>query len=77
MPTYSEGDKVRYKALGGLDSKTSATVGIIREVRTSPINLMGRHIAASKDDPRYEIENEHTHKTSAIKETSIIGPVEE
>lgn len=37
-------------------------------------NLGGR--SASDDEPRYKIENLHTHKSSNIKEGNIEGPAE-
>ncbi|KAI9928974.1 hypothetical protein AWENTII_001359 [Aspergillus wentii] len=77
MPAaYRQGESVRYKPVGGPESKTSESTGVIREVSTSPTQLTGRNVAASEDEPRYEIENLHTHKRSAIKESNIIGPAE-
>ncbi|BDD57073.1 hypothetical protein MPDQ_007417 [Monascus purpureus] len=77
MPEYRKGDCVRYKPVGGPESKTSESVGIIREVSTQPTMLTGRNVEASSDEPRYEIENRHTHKKSAIKEANILGPAED
>lgn len=37
-------------------------------------NLGGR--SSSDDEPRYKIENLHTHKSSNIKEGNIEGPAE-
>ncbi|KAL1980693.1 hypothetical protein VTN96DRAFT_3643 [Rasamsonia emersonii] len=72
MPQYKVGQEVRYKPVGGPESKTSESVGIVREVITEPGFLTGRHVQASPDTPRYEIENSTTHKRSAIKEDNII-----
>ncbi|GKZ18834.1 hypothetical protein AbraIFM66951_009538 [Aspergillus brasiliensis] len=76
MPGYARGDTVRYKPIGGPDSKTAEAIGIIRDVRTHSGTMTGRKIEASDDMPRYEIENSHTHKRAAIKESSILGPAE-
>lgn len=76
MPAYRKGDTVRYKPVGGPESHTSETVGVIREVRTEDSQLTGRNVVASPEEPRYEIENSHTHKRSAIKESNIMGPAD-
>ncbi|EAW09778.1 DUF2945 domain-containing protein [Aspergillus clavatus NRRL 1] len=76
MPEFRKGDSVRYKPVGGPESHTSETVGVIREVSTKPTQLTGRNVAASEEEPRYEIENSHTHRRSAIKESNILGPAE-
>ncbi|KAJ5601734.1 hypothetical protein N7510_011268 [Penicillium lagena] len=76
MPAYRKGESVRYKPVGGRESHTSETVGVIRDVSTHDTSLTGRNVAASADEPRYEIENERTHKRSAIKEANILGPAE-
>ncbi|KAL1977157.1 hypothetical protein VTN31DRAFT_16 [Thermomyces dupontii] len=72
MPAYRVNQQVRYKPVGGAESKTSESVGIIRDVITQPGNLTGRNVHASPSTPRYEVENAHTHKRSAIKEENII-----
>ncbi|KAJ9197657.1 hypothetical protein DTO166G4_4042 [Paecilomyces variotii] len=74
MPQYRVGQEVRYKPVGGPASHTSESVGVIREVITEPGNLTNRNVEASRQNPRYEIENMHTHKRSAIKEENIIEP---
>ncbi|KAJ5577575.1 uncharacterized protein N7459_006539 [Penicillium hispanicum] len=76
MPAFRKGDRVNYKPVGGPQSHTSASVGVIREVTTQPANLTGRNVEASQAEPRYEIENEKTQKSSAVKEANIIGPAE-
>ncbi|BCR85747.1 DUF2945 domain-containing protein [Aspergillus chevalieri] len=77
MPAeYDEGDVVRYKPVGGPDSKTSEAVGTIRSVATEDQNMTHRNVHASKQNPRYEIENNRTHKRSAISEANILGPGE-
>ncbi|KAJ9639001.1 hypothetical protein H2201_005911 [Coniosporium apollinis] len=76
MPQYSEGDTVRYKPVGGPDSNTSESTGTIKKVLTEPDTVGDRHVNASDDDPRYEIENANTGKTSAIYERNILGKAE-
>jgi hypothetical protein len=39
----------------GPQSHTSETVGVIKEVLTSPGNLTGRQVQATEQDPRYEV----------------------
>ncbi|KAJ5774033.1 hypothetical protein N7457_008929 [Penicillium paradoxum] len=68
MPHYKEGDKVNYKPVGGPTSKTNTSVGVVRDT------LPGR--SAADNEPRYKIENMHTHKSSNIKESNIEGPAE-
>ncbi|KAH1545682.1 hypothetical protein LV164_008342 [Aspergillus fumigatus] len=55
MPDYRKGEKVRYKPVGGPESKTSEAVGIIREVATEPTQMTGRNVAASDEEPRYTV----------------------
>ncbi|GAQ04271.1 hypothetical protein ALT_1592 [Aspergillus lentulus] len=55
MPDYRKGEKVRYKPVGGPESKTSEAVGIIREVATQPTQMTGRNVAASDEEPRYTV----------------------
>ncbi|RHZ48012.1 hypothetical protein CDV55_101429 [Aspergillus turcosus] len=74
--TYREGEKVHYKPVGGPESKTSESVGVITEVSTQPTEMTGRHVAASEEEPRYTIKNERTGKSAAIKEANILGPAE-
>ncbi|KAJ5960470.1 uncharacterized protein N7479_007620 [Penicillium vulpinum] len=68
MPRFKEGDKVSYKPVGGAQSKTNKSVGVIRET------LGGR--SSSDNETRYMIENMHTHKSSSVKEGNIEGPAE-
>ena len=52
MNTYSH--LIGY-LITGPQSHTSETVGVIKEVLTSPGNLTGRQVQASEQDPRYEV----------------------
>ncbi|KAF2188533.1 hypothetical protein K469DRAFT_565730 [Zopfia rhizophila CBS 207.26] len=74
MPQYQEGNSVRYKPVGGPDSTTSESVGTIKSILTEPGNQAGRNVNASEEDPRYEIENTNTGKTTTVYEKNILGP---
>ncbi|KAF7716860.1 Uncharacterized protein PECH_006957 [Penicillium ucsense] len=76
MPAFQAGQRVSYKPVGGRESHTSESVGVIRDVSTHDTTMTGRRVEASPGEPRYEIENEHTHKRSAVKESNILGPAE-
>ncbi|KAH7248413.1 hypothetical protein B0J15DRAFT_551322 [Fusarium solani] len=52
----------RYKPVGGPDSQTSETVGVITDVLTEPGIQADRNVQASPDSPRYEIQNSNTGK---------------
>ncbi|KAI6915174.1 hypothetical protein KC318_g159 [Hortaea werneckii] len=73
MPAYKEGQQVRYKPVGGPDSNTSESTGTIKSVLTEPGTQADRQVNASADDPRYEIENSNTGKTTAVYEANILG----
>jgi hypothetical protein len=47
----------------GPQSHTSETVGVIKDVLTSPGNLTGRQVQASAEDPRYEVAPQSPPKT--------------
>ncbi|EPS30226.1 hypothetical protein POX_b02764 [Penicillium oxalicum] len=76
MPAFQTGQRVTYKPVGGRESHTSESVGVIRDVSTHNTTMTGRMVEASQEEPRYEIENEHTRKRSAVKESNILGPAE-
>ncbi|KAK3944447.1 hypothetical protein QBC46DRAFT_374342 [Diplogelasinospora grovesii] len=73
MPEYKPGQTVRYKPVGGPDSNTSESTGVIKGVLTEPGQQAGRNVQASEESPRYEIENSNTGKTSTIYEANILG----
>ncbi|KAJ6577821.1 hypothetical protein B0H19DRAFT_1121465 [Mycena capillaripes] len=73
MPQYKKGQAVRYKPIGGPDSNTPESVGMIHGVLTEPGRQADRNVNASEDDPRYEIENLNTGKTTTIYEKNILG----
>ncbi|KAL2018995.1 hypothetical protein VTK56DRAFT_10220 [Thermocarpiscus australiensis] len=73
MAMYKKGQTVRYKPVGGPESKTSESVGKIMDVLTEPGQQAGRQVQASEENPRYEIENVNTGKTTTIYEANILG----
>ncbi|KAK3988991.1 hypothetical protein QBC44DRAFT_242605 [Cladorrhinum sp. PSN332] len=73
--SFSPGQTVRYKPVGGPDSNTSESRGTIKNVLTEPGQQAGRNVNASIDNPGYEIENMNTGKTSTIYERNILGLV--
>ncbi|KAL2262158.1 hypothetical protein VTK26DRAFT_2320 [Humicola hyalothermophila] len=73
MTNYKTGQTVRYKPVGGPDSNTSESVGKIKGVLTEPGLQAGRNVQASTDNPRYEIENLNTGKTTTVYEANILG----
>ncbi|KAF8247793.1 hypothetical protein K440DRAFT_550172 [Wilcoxina mikolae CBS 423.85] len=72
MPQFEKGDRVEYHPIGGRHG-TSTSTGTIERVLTEPdtAGSQHQHINASKEEPRYEVCNEHTGKTSAIKQDNI------
>ncbi|KAK0723272.1 hypothetical protein B0T26DRAFT_750558 [Lasiosphaeria miniovina] len=73
MPSFALGQTVRYKPVGGRDSNTSESVGLIKDILTEPGQQAGRNVNASIDTPRYEIENLNTGKTTTIYESNILS----
>ncbi|KAL7266892.1 hypothetical protein RUND412_010542 [Rhizina undulata] len=71
-PKFQEGQKVEYHPIGGAHG-TSTSTGVIKRVLTEPDHAgsTGVTVKASPDDPRYEIQNDKTGKTSAVKEGNI------
>ncbi|KAK8055089.1 hypothetical protein PG993_000316 [Apiospora rasikravindrae] len=57
----------------GPDSNTPESTGKILSVLTSPGEQAGMNVDASKDHPRYKIENANTGKSTAIYEENILG----
>ena len=57
----------------GPNSNTSESIGTIKDVLTEPGQQAGRNVDASTDNPRYEILNVNTGKTSTIYERNIMG----
>lgn len=67
---------VTYKPIGGPNTNTPESTGKIMDVLTEPGVQADRNVQASPANPRYEIVNDNTGKTTTIYETSILGRVE-
>lgn len=63
--SFKAGDKVTWSSHGG-----SAHGKVVKKV-TSPMEIKGHHVAASKDNPEYLVETDDgkkaAHKPSALK----------
>ena len=61
---FSAGDTVKWNSSGG-----TARGKVVRKL-TSPMDIKGHHVAASKDNPEYLVETENgdraAHKPSAL-----------
>ncbi|KAL2832557.1 hypothetical protein BDW59DRAFT_139419 [Aspergillus cavernicola] len=75
MPRYSNGQMVEYKPIGGRDSNTSVSTGKVMSVLTEAGRQAERNVEATKDKPRYEIENSNTGKRTSVFEDNILGEV--
>ncbi|KAF3483187.1 uncharacterized protein GIQ15_02511 [Arthroderma uncinatum] len=75
MPQFRPGQSIVYRPVGGPDSMTSDTIGTITGVLTHDGKQAGRNVAASDDEPRYEVENQNTGKLTSIKEANILQPL--
>lgn len=73
-PRYKKGQMVTYKPVGGPDSNTPESTGKINDVLTEPGKQADRNVQASSNNPRYEIVNDNTGKTTSIYESNILGP---
>ena len=65
------GNRVVYHPVG---HAPRTSVGKITRIITHPEEVGSRHamVRASEDEPRYVIENEHTHKEAAYKPSNIV-----
>lgn len=62
---FKKGDKVEWKTSGG------KTTGEVIKKLTSPTDIKGHHVAASKDNPEYLVESDKTGKQAAHKPDSL------
>lgn len=60
-----KGDKVQWKTSQG------NTTGIVKKKLTSPIEIKGHHVAASKENPEYLVETSESKKEAAHKPESL------
>ncbi|CAN5787490.1 DUF2945 domain-containing protein [soil metagenome] len=66
MPSsLKPGDKVEWETSQG------KTTGVVKKKLTSPIDIKGHHVAASKDNPEILVETEKSHKQAAHKPGSL------
>ncbi|KAI0804138.1 hypothetical protein GGR55DRAFT_682007 [Xylaria sp. FL0064] len=72
-PKFSDGERVRYKPVGGPDSNTSESTGTITDVLTEPGVQADRNVQASAKEPRYEIKNDNTGKLTTVYEANVLG----
>jgi len=64
--TFKAGDKVEWKSSQG------TVTGKVKKKLTSPTDIKGHHVAASKDNPEYLVASDKTgaeaaHKPEALK----------
>jgi Hypervirulence associated proteins TUDOR domain len=59
------GDKVEWETSQG------KTVGTVKKKLTSPTEIKGHHVAASKDNPEYLVETVKSKKKAAHKPDSL------
>lgn len=58
-------DKVEWKTSQG------KTTGTVKKKLTSPIEIKGHHVAASKENPEYLVETSESKKEAAHKPESL------
>ena len=73
---FREGDRVVYHPVGGA---MQTSIGTIKKILTHEEEVGSRHstMHASEAEPRYVIENEHTHKETAYKRENIVEKASE
>ncbi len=60
-----KGDKVEWNTSQG------KTTGKVKKQLTSPTDIKGHHVAASKENPEYLVESDKTGKEAAHKPDSL------
>jgi hypothetical protein len=60
-----KGDRVKWKTSQG------ETIGEVEKKLTSPTEIKGHHVAASKDHPEYLVKSDKTGKQAAHKPDSL------
>jgi hypothetical protein len=61
----NKGDKVEWNTSQG------KTIGEVKKKLTSPTDIKGHHVSASKDNPEYLVESEKTGKQAAHKPDAL------
>ncbi|KAI5808890.1 hypothetical protein DFH27DRAFT_541655 [Peziza echinospora] len=74
-PKYHAGQRVEYRPIGGRDTNSPTSHGVIERVLTSDdtAGSTGVTVKASPENPRYEIKNDNTGKVSALNESNILS----
>ena len=49
------------------DTSQGETEGVVEKKLTSPMDIKGHHVAASKDNPEYLVVTDKSHKEAAHK----------
>ena len=62
---FKKGDKVKWNTAQG------ETTGEVEKKLTSPTDIKGHHVAASKDNPQYLVKSEKTGKEAAHKPDAL------
>ncbi len=65
MADFKKGDRVSWKT-----SQGETTGKVVRKL-TSPMDIEGHHVAASKENPEYLVETEETKKRAAHKPEAL------
>ncbi|KFY48558.1 hypothetical protein V495_01241 [Pseudogymnoascus sp. VKM F-4514 (FW-929)] len=75
-PKYENGQVVFYKPIGGPNSDTAESTGIITDILMEPGQQANMNVNASAAQPRYEIQNYNTGNTTSVFEENILGEKE-
>ncbi|KFX94913.1 hypothetical protein O988_06089 [Pseudogymnoascus sp. VKM F-3808] len=67
-PKYENGQVVFYKPIGGPNSDTAESTGIITDILMEPGQQANMNVNASAAQPRYEIQNYNTGNTTSSGE---------
>lgn len=62
---FKKGDNVEWKTSKG------KTTGEVKKKLTSPTEIKGHHVAASKDNPEYLVKSDKTGKEAAHKPDAL------
>ena len=62
---FKGGDKVKWNTAQG------ETTGEVEKKLTSPTDIKGHHVAASKDNPEYLVKSDKTRKEAAHKPDAL------
>ncbi|RPA74784.1 hypothetical protein BJ508DRAFT_418442 [Ascobolus immersus RN42] len=76
---YRAGQTVEYRPIGGPDSNTGLSTGVIQRVLTSKTPAGDQQVAvnATPQVPQYEIRNNNTGKASALKGRNLMNIIAE